>query len=92
MSSTSTPDERKLIWFFIRVRGRRGSAVYRECVDTGAIHCVLNPTDCRNLDLIRKDHDRVRLITVKGETMALVYVALSMKIENTDLEVSNTMI
>ena len=82
--SVSVPvDERGLAWFLVRVKGVKGSAVFRACVDTGATFCVLSDVDCVNLGLVRKGREQVRLMTVKGETSAPVFVAPLMKVENT---------
>ena len=59
------------------------------CVDTGATFCVLSDVDCANLGLARRGRERVRLMTVKGETSAPVFVAPLMKIENTELVKEN---
>lgn len=88
--SVSVPiDERGLAWLFVRVRGAKGSAVYRACVDTGATYCVLSEVDCINLGLIRKGKDRVVLMTVKGEATAKLFVAPWMAIEGTELAKEN---
>jgi len=78
-------DERGLAWFLIRVKGLKGSAVFRACVDTGSTFCVLSDVDCVNLGLVRKDKERVKLMTVKGETSAPLFVAPLMTIESTQL-------
>lgn len=82
-------DERGLAWFLVRVRGLKGSAVFRACVDTGATFCVLSHVNCVNLGLVKKGRERVRLMTVKGETSAPLFVAPLMKIENTELVKEN---
>jgi len=61
----------------------KGSAVFRACVDTGATFCVLSDVECLNLGLIRKGRERVKLMTVKGETSVPLFVAPLMKIEDT---------
>jgi len=78
-------DERGLAWFLVRVKGVKGSAVFRAVVDTGATFCLLSDIECVNLGLVWKGRDRVTLMTVKGETSLPVFVAPSMKIENTSL-------
>jgi len=84
--SVSVPvDERGLAWLLVRVKGVKGSAVFRACVDTGSTFCALSDVDCANLGLVRKGRERVRLMTVKGETSAPLFVAPLMKIENTEL-------
>ena len=35
-------DERGLAWFLVRVKGVKGSAVFRAVVDTGATFCLLS--------------------------------------------------
>jgi len=82
-------DERGLAWFLVRVKGVKGSAVFRACVDTGATFCVLSDVDCVNLGLVRKGRERVRLMTVKGETSVPLFVAPLMKIEDTGLVKEN---
>jgi len=77
-------DERGLVWFLVRVKGVKGSAVFRACVDTGSTFCALSDVDCVNLGLVRKGRERVKLMTVKGETSAPLFVAPLMKIENTE--------
>lgn len=89
MSATARIDERGLIWFFVRITGRRGSAIYRGCMDTGACYCVFNEHDCLNLGLSRKDREKIRLITVKGETIAKVYTASLMTVVGTELKAQN---
>ena len=88
--SVSVPvDERGLAWFLVRVKGVKCSAVFRACVDTGSTFCVLSDVDCVNLGLVRKGMERVRLMTVKGETSVPLFVAPLMKIENTELMKEN---
>jgi len=82
-------DERGLAWFLVRVKGVKGSAVFRACVDTAATFCVLSDVDYVNLGLVRKGRERVKLITVKGETSAPLFIAPSMKIEDTQLMKEN---
>ena len=89
MSATARIDERGLIWFFVRVTGRRGSAIYRGCMDTGACYSVFNEHDCLNLGLSRKGREKVQLITVKGETTARVYTASLMTVVGTELKAQN---
>jgi predicted aspartyl protease len=50
---------------------------------------VLSLIDCQNLGLIRKDREKIRLITVKGETTARVFTAPSMEIMGTNLKAEN---
>jgi len=82
-------DERGLAWFLVRVKGVKGSAVFRAVVDTGATFCLLSDVECTNLGLIRKGRERVTLMTVKGETSLPLFVAPLMKIENTGLVKEN---
>ena len=89
MSVSVQVDERGLAWFLVRVKGVKGSAVFRACVDTGATFCVLSDVDCVNLGLVRKGRERVRLMTVKGETSVPLFVAPLMRIENTELVKEN---
>ena len=89
MSISVRVDERGLAWFLVRVKGLKGSAVFRACVDTGATFCVLSDVDCVNLGLVRKGRERVRLMTVKGETSVPLFVVPLMNIENTELAKEN---
>jgi len=89
LSVSVSVDERGLAWFLVRVKGVKGSAVFRACVDTGATFCVLSDVDCVNLGLVRKGRERVKLITVKGETSAPMFIAPLMKIEDTHLMKEN---
>ena len=89
MPATAPIDERGLIWFFIRVTGLKGSAIYRACIDTGACFCILPESDCLNLGLPRKGKERVRLMTVKGDATGRVYTAPSMTIVGTELKAEN---
>lgn len=89
MSINVPVDERGLAWLFVRVKGLKGSAVYRACVDTGATYCVLSRVNCVNLGLIRKGKEKVTLMTVKGETSAPLFVAPLMMIEGTELMQEN---
>jgi len=57
--------------------------------DTGATFCVLSDVECLNLGLVRKGRERVKLMTVKGETSAPLFVASLMKVENTGLMKEN---
>ena len=76
-------DERGLAWVLVRVKGVKGSAVFRAVVDTGATFCLLSYVECMNLGLLRKGRERVTLMTVKGETSLPLFVAPLMKVENT---------
>jgi len=67
----------------------KGSAAFRACVDTGSTFCALSDVDCVNLGLVRKGRERVKLMTVKGETSAPLFVASLMKIENTEFVKEN---
>lgn len=89
MSATARIDERDLIWFFVRVTGRYGSAIYKGCIDTGARYCVLNEHDCLNLGLPRKGRQSMQLITVKGYTSARAYTTPLMTIVGTELKAEN---
>jgi len=82
-------DERGLAWLLVRVRGVKGSAVFKACVDTGSTFCALSDVDCVNLGLVRKGRERVKLMTVKGETSARLFVAPLMRLENTELVKEN---
>ena len=85
MSVSVSVDERGLAWFLVRVKGVKGSAVFRAVVDTGATFCLLSDVECVNLGLLRKGRERVTLMTVKGETSLPLFVAPLMKVENTSL-------
>jgi predicted aspartyl protease len=85
LSVSVSVDERGLAWFLIRVKGVKGSAVFRAVVDTGATFCLLSDVECVNLGLLRKGRERVTLMTVKGETSLPLFVAPLMKVENTSL-------
>lgn len=89
MSVTARINERGLIWFFVRVTGTRGSAIYKGCVDTGASYTVFNEHDCLNLGLPRKGKQKLQLITVKGDTTARVYTAQLMTIVGKELKAPN---
>jgi clan AA aspartic protease (TIGR02281 family) len=85
--ATAHIDERGLAWFFVRIAGSRGSAVYHGCTDTGATFCILSEHNCINLGLTRHpDKLKVSLMTVKGDTSANVFIAPSMVIEGTELK------
>lgn len=89
MSVTTRVDERGLIWFWVRVTGTRGSAIYKGCVDTGAGYTVFNEHDCLNLGLPRKGKQKMQLITVKGDTTARIYNAQLMTIVGNKLKAPN---
>lgn len=90
MSATTRIDEKGLAWFFVRIVGSRGSAVYHGCVDTGATFCVLSEHNCINLGLTRQpDKLKVSLMTVKGDTSANLFIAPSIAIEGTELKAIN---
>lgn len=90
MSATAYIDERGLAWFFVRIAGSRGSAIYHGCIDTGATYCVLSEHNCTNLGLTRHpDKLKVSLITVKGDTSAKIFIAPSMAIEGKKLKAIN---
>jgi len=82
-------DERGLAWFLVRVKGVKGSAVFRAVVDTGATFCLLSDVECVNLGLLRRGRERVTLMSVKGETSLPLFVAPLMKVENTSLVKEN---
>jgi len=90
VSATAYIDERGLAWFFVRIAGSRGSAIYHGCIDTGATYCVLSEHNCTNLGLTRHpDKLKVSLITVKGDTSAKIFIAPSMAIEGKKLKAIN---
>jgi len=82
-------DDRGLAWFLVRVKGLKGSAIFRAVVDTGATFCLLSDVECVNLGLVRKGRERVTLMTVKGETSLPLFVASLIKVEDTSLVKEN---
>jgi len=70
------------------VEGSFGSASYLGLVDTGSTYVILPERDCVNLGLVRDEKRRkVLILTVKGETVADLYSALSIGVVDTDLSV-----
>lgn len=72
------------------VEGSFGSANYLGLVDTGSTYVILPERDCENLGLLRDEKRRkVLILTVKGETVADLYVAPSMTLIGTDFSLKN---
>jgi predicted aspartyl protease len=72
------------------VEGSFGSVNYLGLVDTGSTYVVLPERDCVNLGLVRDVQRRkVMILTVKGETVADLYSALSVGVVDSDLSVKN---
>jgi clan AA aspartic protease (TIGR02281 family) len=89
VSATSTLDNRGLIWYFVKITGSRGNAIFRGCVDTGACFTVFNEHSCLNLGIPRKGNQRIQLMTVKGDTTARIYTIPQITIVGTQLKASN---
>jgi len=74
----------------VEVEGSLGSANYLGLVDTGSTYVILPERDCVNLGLVRDEKRRkVLILTVKGETVADLYSALSVGVADTNLSVKN---
>ena len=72
------------------VEGSFGSANYLGLVDTGSTYVILPEMDCVNLGLVRDEKRRkVSILTVKGDTVADLYSALSIGVVDTSLYVKN---
>jgi clan AA aspartic protease (TIGR02281 family) len=72
------------------VRGSLGEANYLGLVDTGSTYVILPERDCVNLGLARDEKRRkVSILTVKGETAADLYSALSVSVVDSDLLIKN---
>jgi clan AA aspartic protease (TIGR02281 family) len=72
------------------VKGSFGEANYLGLVDTGSTYVILPERDCVNLGLARDEkHRKVLILTVKGETVADLYYALSISVADTNLLVEN---
>lgn len=72
------------------VEGSLGSADYLGLVDTGSSFVILPEGDCENLGLVRDEKRRkVLILTVKGETVADLYVAPSLIVMGTNLSLKN---
>src|SRR3989337_1633405 len=70
----------------VRVDCSLGSAEYLGLVDTGSSFVILPEGDCENLGLVRDEKRRkVLILTVKGETVADLYVAPSLIVMGTNL-------
>lgn len=72
------------------VEGSFGSADYLGLVDTGSSFVILPERDCENIGLVRdKKRRKVLILTVKGETVADLYVAPSVTAMGTNFSLKN---
>lgn len=90
MSLTVRIDEHGLAWFWVKVTGNIGSAIFHAPVDTGATYVILSEPSCTNLGLLRHPRgQRVTLRTVTGDTVARIFIAKSVSIEGSDIRLEN---
>ena len=83
-------DERGMVRVPVVVEGSLGTAKYLGLVDTGSTYVILPERDCANLGLVRDEtHRKALILTVKGETVADLYSAVSVNVVDADLSVEN---